>query len=180
MKKVKIMIGRIGSSPIQYYQASATAVLTKTAPAYGAGVSIPAEANPHQAIPSSASTLKNNAINSGPQKTGDKDCKTCQSRKYQDGSDDPGVSMKSPTHLSTAEAGAAVSAHENEHVVREQAKAAEEGREVVAESVRIFTAVCPECGKTYVSGGETTVVTRKKPDEKKQGDGVGKLMDFYA
>lgn len=88
--------------------------------------------------------------------------------------------MKSPTHLSTAEAGAAVSAHENEHVVREQAEASEEGREVVAESVRIFTAVCPECGRNYVSGGETTVVTRKKGDDKKQENGVGKIMDMYA
>ncbi|MEQ8174336.1 MAG: hypothetical protein ABRQ26_04625 [Syntrophomonadaceae bacterium] len=88
--------------------------------------------------------------------------------------------MKSPTHLSSAEAGAAVSAHENEHVVREQAEAAEEDREVVAESVRIFTATCPECGKTYVSGGETTVTTRKKPSSDKQSSGVGKLMDMYA
>jgi len=176
------MIGRIASNPMQYLGANATAMLYNKAAASAAGFSMPSGLDLDQSIPSSFSGLKNNAINSGPQKAGDKECKTCQSRKYQDGSDDPGVSMKSPTHLSTAEAGAAVSAHENEHVVREQAEAKAEDREVVAESVRIFTAVCPECGKTYVSGGETTVITRKKPSGQghKQENGVGTLMDFYV
>lgn len=176
------MIGRIASNPIQYYQASTAALSVKTAAAYGVGSVAPSGSNLNQAIPSSASSLKNNAINYGPQKAGDRECKTCQSRKYQDASDDPGVSMKSPTSLSSKEAGAAVSAHENEHVVREQAEADQEDREVIAQSVRIFTAVCPECGKTYVSGGETTTVSRKKPaDDNKQGSkGTGQIMDMYA
>jgi len=28
--------------------------------------------------------------------------------------------------------------------------------------VRIFTAVCPECGRVYVSGGETVTTTADK------------------
>ncbi len=94
----------------------------------------------------------------------DGECQTCKNRKYQDDSDDPGVSFKSATKVSPGAAGAAVRGHENEHVVRERAKAAREGREVVSQSVVIKTAICPECGKSYVAGGETTTVTRAKVD----------------
>lgn len=87
------------------------------------------------------------------------ECQTCENRKYQDGSDDPGVSFKSPTNVAPEMAAAAVRGHENEHVVREQAKAAREGRKVVSQSVTYKTAICPECGKVYVSGGETRTTT---------------------
>lgn len=85
--------------------------------------------------------------------------------------------MKSPTHVAPGAAGSAVAAHENEHVVREQAKAQKEGREVVSQSVRIFTAVCPECGKTYVSGGETTTTTKAKNSGQSAS---GQFVDMYA
>ena len=45
-------------------------------------------------------------------------------------------------------------------MVREQAKAQREGREVVSQSVSLHTAICPECGKVYVSGGTTRTTTR--------------------
>ncbi len=51
------------------------------------------------------------------------ECQTCKERKYQDGSDDPGVSFKTAAHIAPEAAGAAVRGHEMEHVVREQAKA---------------------------------------------------------
>ena len=86
-------------------------------------------------------------------------CQTCAKRKYQDGSDDPGVSFKAPTTISADAAPAAVRGHEQEHVVREQAKAEREGREVISQSVSIHTDICPECGRVYVSGGETKTVT---------------------
>ncbi|MBR1659473.1 MAG: hypothetical protein IJ705_04070 [Oscillospiraceae bacterium] len=86
-------------------------------------------------------------------------CETCERRRYQDGSDDPGVSFKSPTHLSPEQAASAVMGHEQEHVVREQAEAAREGRKVISQSVSIHTDICPECGKVYVSGGVTRTVT---------------------
>ena len=97
-------------------------------------------------------------------KIGAIECNTCKERKYQDGSDDPGVSFKSPTHVSPEASGAAVMSHELEHVSREQSKAGQEGRKVVAQSVQTYSGVCPECGKVYTAGGKTTTVT--KADEK--------------
>lgn len=83
------------------------------------------------------------------------ECQTCKQRKYQDGSDE-NVSFKSPTHISPNSAGAAVRAHEGEHVSNAYSKAAKDGGKVMQASVAIHTAVCPECGRTYVSGGTTT------------------------
>ena len=88
------------------------------------------------------------------------ECQTCKERKYQDGSDDPGVSFKTPTNIAPDQAASAVRGHENEHVVREQAKARQEDRKVVSQSVTYHTAICPECGKAYVSGGTTRTVTK--------------------
>ena len=88
------------------------------------------------------------------------ECQTCRERKYQDGSDDPGVSFKTPTNVAPELAASAVRGHEQEHVVREQAEARREGREVVSQSVTYHTAICPECGKVYVSGGTTRTSTR--------------------
>lgn len=81
-------------------------------------------------------------------------CKTCKNRKYQDGSDEM-VSFKSATHLSPTQAGAAVRAHEQEHVSNAYKKASNGNGEVIRASVTIHTAVCPECGRSYVSGGTT-------------------------
>lgn len=93
-------------------------------------------------------------------------CQTCKNRKYQDESDDPGVSFKSAAKAK-GDVGTAVRSHEQEHVTRDRAEAEREGREVVSQNVRIKTAVCPECGKNYVAGGETTTVTRtKQPDSR--------------
>lgn len=88
------------------------------------------------------------------------ECQTCENRKYQDGSDDPGVSFKTATKLSPEEAATAVRGHEMEHVTREQAKASREDREVISQSVTIKTAICPECGTVYTSGGTTRTVTK--------------------
>ena len=89
----------------------------------------------------------------------DAKCETCEKRKYQDGSDDPGVSFKTATRVAPEAAQAAVRGHEMEHVVREQAKARSEGRKVVSQSVTYHTGICPECGKIYISGGTTRTVT---------------------
>ena len=97
-------------------------------------------------------------------------CETCEKRKYQDGSDDPGVSFKNPTNIKPEQAESAVRGHEQEHVVRERAKAEREGREVVSQSVSIHTGICPECGKVYVSGGTTRTVTR--PDQSDETDAL--------
>ena len=86
-------------------------------------------------------------------------CETCEKRKYQDGSDDPGVSFKTPANIAPEQAAGAVRGHEMEHVVREQSKARREDRKVVSQSVTYHTGICPECGKAYVSGGTTRTVT---------------------
>lgn len=82
------------------------------------------------------------------------ECQTCKNRKYQDGSDEM-VSFKSPQHVSPESAASAVRAHEQEHVSNAYKKAAQDNGKVVSASVSIHTAVCPECGRTYVSGGTT-------------------------
>lgn len=87
------------------------------------------------------------------------ECKTCEQRKYQDGSDDPGVSFKTASHIAPEQAASTVKGHEMEHVVREQAKAEREDRKVVSQNVTLHTDICPECGKVYVSGGTTRTVT---------------------
>lgn len=91
-------------------------------------------------------------------------CRTCEERKYKDGSDDPGVSFKTATNVAPEAAASAIRSHEQEHVVREQAKAEQEDRRVVSQSVTLHTDICPECGKVYISGGTTRTATMKKPD----------------
>lgn len=85
----------------------------------------------------------------------DKECQTCDNRKYQDGSDEANVSFKSASHVSPDAAASAVRAHENQHVKNAYSKAEKEDAEVVSATVSIHTAICPECGRTYVSGGTT-------------------------
>lgn len=97
----------------------------------------------------------------------DAECKTCKERKYQDGSDDPGVSFKTPAHIDPGQASSAVRGHELEHVVRERARAQKEGRRVISQSVTMQTGICPECGRVYTAGGVTRTVTAAdtKPKE---------------
>ncbi len=87
------------------------------------------------------------------------ECETCKRRKYQDGSDDPGVSFKSPAHIDPDMASSTVRGHEMEHVTREQDAVRREGRRVLSQSVTYHTAICPECGRVYTSGGTTRTVT---------------------
>ena len=82
------------------------------------------------------------------------ECKTCKNRKYKDGSNEM-VSFKSPQHVSPENAASAVRAHEQEHVSNAYKKAAKDNGKVVSASVPIHTGVCPECGRSYVSGGTT-------------------------
>ena len=127
------------------------------------------------------STLENRLEKLNDQKG---ECETCKNRKYQDGSDDPGVSFKSASKVAPEAAASAVRGHEMEHVYRNRAKAEREGREVVSQSVVLKTGICPECGKAYISGGETKTVTKAKnePDYSvgKETDPKGSLFDTVA
>ena len=82
------------------------------------------------------------------------ECETCKERKYQDGSDEM-VSFKSAAHISPEAAASAVRSHEQEHVSNAYKKAAQNDGKVLQASVAIKMAVCPECGRSYVSGGVT-------------------------
>lgn len=100
----------------------------------------------------------------------EEECETCENRRYQDGSDDPGVSFKTAGKIAKNAAASTIRAHEQEHVSRNAAKAEREGREVVSSSVVLHTGICPECGDLYYAGGTTTTVTRSAGgDEQQQG-----------
>lgn len=102
------------------------------------------------------SPMEESALRSGqPGKVNKAECETCKQRKYQDGSNE-NVSFKSAQHISPTAAGSRVRAHEQEHVSNAYTKAAQDGGKVLQASVAIHTAVCPECGRTYISGGTTT------------------------
>ena len=88
------------------------------------------------------------------QKSGKIECETCANRKYQDGSDEM-VSFKFPSHIDPGAAAARVSAHEQEHVNNAYSKAAKMNGRVASATVSIKTSICPECGRSYVAGGET-------------------------
>lgn len=103
------------------------------------------------------------------------ECETCKHRKYQDGSDEM-VSFKSAQHIDPAAAGARVRGHEAEHVSNAYKDAAQNNGKVLQASVSIKTAVCPECGRVYVSGG-TTATKIKYENEENPYQKARKSMD---
>ena len=109
------------------------------------------------------------------------ECQTCKNRKYQDGSNDPSVSFKTPTKLSPERAAYAVRAHEAEHVAHAWAQAQREDKEVVSQSVTYHTDICPECGRTYISGGNTQTPVRSAPETyEKEAPKKGANIDIFA
>lgn len=112
------------------------------------------------------------------------ECETCKERKYKDGSDEM-VSYKTAAHISPAEAPSRVMAHEGEHVANAYRKAEENNGKVLSVSVSMHTAVCPECGRVYVSGGETrtSIMYSQDDEEKTAEDGrevLGANIDLTA
>lgn len=89
------------------------------------------------------------------------ECETCKNRKYKDGSDEM-VSFKSAAHISPSASASRVMAHEMEHVSNAYSKAEQKGGKVMQASVTLHTAICPECGRAYVSGGETRTAIQYK------------------
>ena len=82
------------------------------------------------------------------------ECETCKNRKYQDGSNEM-VSFKSAQRIAPAAVAARVRGHEQEHVINAYEKAAQKNGKVIRASVTLHTEICPECGRTYIAGGET-------------------------
>lgn len=95
-----------------------------------------------------------NTVDSSAKITKPTECKTCQNRRYQDGSDE-NVSYKTPGVIRPEESFAKVSAHEKEHVANAIVKASKPNAKLVSVSVSLKTGVCPECGRVYVAGGTT-------------------------
>ena len=111
--------------------------------------------------PSASSAQSGAVVNPGEstavapgKKSSPAECQTCKERKYQDGSDEM-VSFKSAAHISPEASASRVRAHEQEHVSNAYKKAAKGDGKVISASVSLTTAVCPECGRSYVSGGTT-------------------------
>lgn len=94
-------------------------------------------------------------VKSAGRKSSPAECETCASRKYQDGSDE-NVSFKTAQHISPESAASRVRAHEQEHVNNAYHEAAKNNGKVLSANVAIKTAICPECGRSYVCGGTTT------------------------
>ena len=90
------------------------------------------------------------------------ECQTCAERKYVDQSADGSVSFQSPESVSPEAAQSAVRAHEGEHIANERARAEQNGRRILSQSVVIYMDICPECGKAYVAGGEARTTTAPK------------------
>ena len=102
---------------------------------------------------------ENETNNVNGKKSSPAECQTCKNRKYQDGSDEM-VSFKAAGHIDPDNAASVVMSHEQEHVSNAYQKADTGNGEVVRASVRLKTDICPECGRTYISGGETTTQIR--------------------
>ena len=105
------------------------------------------------------------------------ECETCKNRRYQDGSNDPGVSLKTPTRLSPEKAAFAIRAHEAEHVAHARVKALKEDQEIVSQSVSYRTGVCPECGRVYMAGGTTRTTFRSAPVVEENPVEKGRYVD---
>jgi len=122
-------------------------------------------------------------------KNPNEECETCENRKYQDGSDEHNVSFKAAAHIDPNAAASAVRAHENQHVSNAYKKAAQDNGKVLRASVTLHTSICPECGRSYVSGGTTNTQIKyyneENPYQKdlKQTDGLkytGMNVDLTA
>ena len=100
-------------------------------------------------------------------------CKTCASRTYQDGSNDIGVSFKSPTRIDPSSAPSLVASHEQEHVANNQRSAEKSGGEVIFQNVTLTTNICLECKRVYVSGGVTRAAIASSSSK-------GNNIDTYA
>ena len=115
------------------------------------------------------------------------ECQTCKNRRYRDQSDDSGVSFQTASHIDPSAAYSAVRSHENEHVARNRTQAEQNGQKIAYQTVTINRAICPECGRSYVSGGVTHTVTKADNsakytvgDIKLEKDPVGSIVNVVA
>lgn len=88
------------------------------------------------------------------------ECQTCAKRNYVDGSDEGNVSFKAPGHIAPEASAGTVMSHEREHVANATREGSKPGNELISATVSLKTAICPECGRSYVAGGTTRTLIK--------------------
>lgn len=133
---------------------------------------------------SPAYLLDEDEIKKAGYKSSPQECQTCKTRKYQDGSNEM-VSFKAPGHIDPNNAAAVVLSHEREHVANAYQKAELKNGKVERASIRLTTDICPECGRSYISGGETSTQIKYYNEENpyqeqlKKSDAANKLRGLH-
>ncbi|HAK58316.1 MAG TPA: hypothetical protein DCP06_04990 [Lachnospiraceae bacterium] len=112
-------------------------------------------------------------------RVGKAECETCKNRKYVDGSNEGDVSFKAPSHIDPSAAPARVMGHEMEHVANARQEDAKENKELVSVSVTLHTSICPECGRVYVSGGETNTTMRTSHGGDDKNSAAKQMLNGY-
>lgn len=83
-----------------------------------------------------------------------------------------------PTRISPEAASFKIRAHEAEHVAHAQAEAqASDDKKIVSQSVSYRTEICPECGRTFIAGGNTRTVFRTAKDINPEPVEKGRYVD---
>lgn len=88
------------------------------------------------------------------------ECQTCARRSYVDGSNEGNVSFKAPGHIAPEASAGVVMSHEKEHVANAKREGNKPGNELISATVSLKTAICPECGRSYVAGGTTRTLIK--------------------
>ncbi len=132
------------------------------APAYtGVAVSQPGAGTAGKLETPSGLTFADKAKDKALGKTESKgECQTCKERKYVDGSDEGNVSFKAPGHIAPEASAGVVMSHEKEHVANAKREGNKPGNELISATVSLKTAICPECGRSYVAGGTTRTLIK--------------------
>ena len=112
-------------------------------------------------------------------RVGKAECQTCKNRKYVDGSNEGDVSFKAPGHIDPSASASRVMGHEMEHVANARQEDAKENKELVSVSVTLHTSICPECGRVYVSGGETNTTMRTTHGDDNKNNAAQQMLNGY-
>ena len=137
---------------------------TATTPGMGAaassfsGISKPSVSDAPSVSPFSADKANEQSRTGKAEKKGE--CQTCKERKYVDGSDEGNVSFKAPGHIAPEASAGVVMSHEKEHVANAKREGNKPGNELISATVSLKTAICPECGRSYVAGGTTRTLIK--------------------
>jgi hypothetical protein len=90
------------------------------------------------------------------------ECNLCQGRRYvcSNGETSDGISTIIPGRQSALR----VQHHEAQHLREARIKALQEGKVVISQHIYLQHSICPECGGSYVSGGQavTHTLTREE------------------